>query len=75
MVEQQQTAYDQQRNLATLDEDLMRQGRRSRVELLRRQIEALEAQEQLMDNIMLANRAGYVASLSRGDILSRLELE
>lgn len=75
MVEQQQTAYNQQRRLVTLDEDLLRQGRRSRVDVMRRQIEALEAQEQLMDNVMLANRAGYVTSLSRGDILTRLELE
>ncbi len=75
IVEQQQAAYDQQRRLVTLDEDLLRQGRRSRVEVMRRQIEALEAQELLMDNVMLANRAGYVTSLSRGDILTRLELE
>ncbi|UPY37841.1 TolC family protein [Sediminicoccus sp. KRV36] len=75
MVEQQQTAYNQQRRLVALDENLLRQGRRSRVEVIRRQIEALEAQEQMLDSVMLANRAGYVASLSRGDILRRLELE
>jgi outer membrane protein TolC len=75
MVGQQQTAYNQQRRLVALDENLLRQGRRSRVEVIRRQIEALEAQEQMLDSIMLANRAGYVASLSRGDILRRLELE
>lgn len=75
LVEQHRTAFDQQRRLVALDEDLLRQGRRSRVEVIRRQIEALEAQEQMLDSIMLANRAGYVAALSRGDILSRLDLE
>jgi outer membrane protein TolC len=75
VVDQHSTALNQQRRLAALDEELMRQGRRSRVELLRRQIEVLEAEEIMVDNIMLANRASYVASLARGEILSRLELE
>ena len=75
VVERQTATVDTQRRLVAMEEGLVRQGRKSSVDLMKRQLDALAAEEALGDSIVLANRASLIASQAQGRLLSRFDLE
>ena len=75
VVERQTATVDTQRRLVAMEEGLVRQGRKSSVDLMKRRLDALTAEEALGDSIVLANRASLIASQAQGRLLSRFDLE
>ncbi|WP_448204286.1 TolC family protein [Azospirillum sp. sgz302134] len=75
VVDRQTATLNAQRQLVAMDEGLVRQGRKSSVDLMKRQLDALAAEEALSDSVVLANRASLIASQAQGKLLSRFDLE
>lgn len=74
-VSRQEEIVQAQRSLLTAETELVRDGRRSSMDVLKRKLELLLAQEALADAVTQANRASYLTSQVEGTLLSRLGLE
>lgn len=74
-VQRQQDIVASQRTLLDIDTGLVKQGRKSSVDLMKRQLELLTSEEALGDAIVIANRASFITSQADGTLLKRLALE
>ncbi|WP_151447205.1 TolC family protein [Lacisediminimonas profundi] len=74
-VARQQENARAQRELLRIDEGLVREGRKSALDLMKRQLDLLVAEEALADSIVIANRASFMVSQVQGNVLVRLGLE
>jgi outer membrane protein TolC len=71
----QQEIVQAQRSLLTIEEQLVREGRRSSMDVERKRLEVLLAEEALADAQAQAARASYLAAQADGSLLARLGLE
>jgi outer membrane protein TolC len=71
----QREIVDAQRALLKVERELVREGRRSMLDVLKKQAEVLLAEEALSDAVAQVSRASYLTSQVEGTLLSRLELE
>lgn len=74
-VERQREVVRTQRELLEIEQGMVRDGRRSSLDILKKRLDLLLAEEALADGITFANRAGFLVSQAQGRVLSRLELE
>lgn len=74
-LQRQREIVQAQRSLLKIEEQLVREGRRSSVDVERKRLEALVAEEALADAQAQALRASYLAAQADGSLLSRLGLE
>lgn len=74
-VRRQQDIVTSQKTLLDIDTGLMKQGRKSSIDLMKRQLELLTAEESLGDAMVIANRASFITSQADGTLLKRLALE
>ena len=74
-VARQEEIVTAQRNLLSVERELLREGRRATMDVLKRQLELLLAEEALADSVTQANRASYLTLQVQGNLLSRLGLE
>ena len=74
-VDRQREIVITQRELVDIEQGLMRDGRRSSLDVLKKRLDLLLAEEALVDGITFANRAGFLVSQVQGRVLSRLGLE
>ena len=71
----QREIVEAQQSLLKTERELVREGRRSMLDVRKKQLEVLLAEEALADALAQVNRASYLASQAEGTLLSRLELE
>jgi outer membrane protein TolC len=71
----QQEIVQAQRSLLTIEAQLVREGRRSSMDVERKRLEVLLAEEALADAQAQAARASYLAAQADGSLLARLGLE
>lgn len=74
-VERQKEIVEAQKSLLKVEYELVREGRRSMLDVMKKLLEKLMADEALVDAVAQANRASYLASQVEGVLLSRLGLE
>lgn len=74
-VARQKEIVDAQRSLLRVESELVREGRRSLLDVLKKQLEVLMAEEALADSVAQFNRVSYLNSQVDGSLLSRLDLE
>lgn len=74
-VQRQQEVVRAQHEIIKVEENLVKEGRNSVVDLLKKQLDALVAEEALVDSIIVANRASFVNSQAQGMLLARMGLE
>ncbi|MBF0143381.1 MAG: TolC family protein, partial [Magnetococcales bacterium] len=74
-VKEHRQTVEAQKRLVAIDENLVKEGNRSSIDLMRKQLDLLVAEEALVDSIVLANRASFIVSQAQGTVLSRLGLE
>ncbi len=71
----QQDNIHAQRALLRIEESLVKEGRKSALDLMKRELDVLVAEEALADSIVIANRASFIVSQAQGNVLSRLGVE
>ena len=64
-----------QRNLLQVEKDMVKEGRRSSLDVMKKQLEVLTAEEALADAVAQVNRAGYLNAQVEGSLLSKVGLE
>ncbi len=64
-----------QRNLLKVEKELVKEGRRSTLDVMKKQLEVLLAEEALADAVAQANRANYLNAQVEGSLLAKLGLE
>ena len=64
-----------QRNLLQVEKDMVKEGRRSSMDVMKKQLEVLTAEEALADAVAQVNRAGYLNAQVEGSLLSKVGLE
>jgi outer membrane protein TolC len=74
-VKRQQLIVDRQRESLKLESALVDSGRKSALDLMKRQLDVLMAEESLADSTVVANRASFIVSQSQGILLSRMGVE
>lgn len=74
-VKRQQEIVQSQRQLIKIEQDMLKEGKKSSLDVMKRQLDLLLAEENLSDSIVIANRASFLASQANGLLLKRLELE
>ncbi|MEX8493769.1 TolC family protein [Sphaerotilus sp.] len=74
-MERQREIVQAQRSLLKIEEQLVREGRRSAIDVARKQQELLTAEETLVDVQTQATRASYLVAQTSGSLLSQLDLE
>ncbi len=74
-VKRQQEIVDAQHRLLTIETQMEGEGKRSAVDLMRKQLESLMAEEALADSITVANRASYNLLQARGVVLAQVGME
>ncbi|MDD5298723.1 MAG: TolC family protein [Rhodocyclaceae bacterium] len=74
-VRRQQEIVTSQRMLLEIESNLVKEGKKSSIDLMRKQLELLTAEESLADSIVIANRASFLVSQAHGLLLKRVGLE
>lgn len=74
-VKRQTEIVQAQRSLLKIENQLVAEGRRSTLDVKKKQLELLLAEEALADAVAQANRASYLAAQVDGSLLARLGLE
>ena len=64
-----------QRNLLKVETELVKEGRRSTLDVMKKQLEVLLAEEALADAVAQANRASYLNAQVEGSLLAKVGLE
>ena len=64
-----------QRNLLKVENELVKEGRRSTLDVMKKQLEVLLAEEALADAVAQANRANYLNAQVEGSLLAKVGLE
>ena len=64
-----------QRNLLQVEKDMVKEGRRSSMDVMKKQLEVLTAEEALADAVAQVNRAAYLNAQVEGSLLSQVGLE
>ncbi len=74
-VRRQQEIVNSQRQLLDIESNLVKEGKKSALDLMRKRLELLTAEESLADTIVIANRASFLVSQAHGLLLKRVGLE